>query len=158
MEFCNRKQITTRSIQRLTKIILHRISSVVWSAEFPTRNLDSNQNDEESRRLPLSVKRSSNGRVHLVSRFTILRIDLLVPQLAEESVVFWVAFAFKYSNSNPRITIWNRIQLFLIYNRKSSQSLSQSGRVSKRIWHISRKRTEIFIQLRTLLPGRYSCN
>jgi hypothetical protein len=69
-----------------------------------------------------------------------------------------VAFAFKYSNSNPRITIWNRIQLFLIYNRKSSQSLSQSGRVSKRIWHISRKRTEIFIQLRTLLPGRYSCN
>ena len=94
MEFCNRKKIKARSIHQITKIILHRIISVVDRTSFSPETWTRTGHDEESRRLRLSVKRSSNRRVHLVSRFTILRIVLLIPQLAEETVVFWVAIVF----------------------------------------------------------------
>jgi len=83
MEFCNRKKIKARSIHQITKIILHRIISVVDLTSFSPETWARTGHDEESRRLPLSVKRSGNGRVHLVSRFTILRIVPLVPQLVE---------------------------------------------------------------------------
>ena len=68
----------------------HRIIYVVWSTSFLPETWTLTNHDEESRRLALSVKQSRNGRVLFVSRFTILRIVLLVLSLAEELVVFWV--------------------------------------------------------------------
>ena len=70
------------------KIILHRIISVVDLTSFSPETWTLTRHDEESKRVALSVKQSRNGRVFLVSRFTTLRIVLLVVTLAEELVVF----------------------------------------------------------------------
>ena len=112
------------------KIILHRIISVVWSTSFSPETWTLTRHDEESRRLALSVKPSWNGRVQFVSRFTILRIVLLVWTLAEEPVVFWVVFVFNWIII--ALSCWKRVQVsnWIYFNSGNGH---QNGRNKKQI-------------------------
>ena len=95
------------------KIILHRIISAVWSTSFSPETWTLTRNDQESWRLALSVKQSRNRRVHLVSRFTMLKIVLLVWILAEEPDVIWVVLVVK----------WRQIEIIICESLRVIESL-----------------------------------
>ena len=63
----------------------------LWSTNFSAGTWTLTGHDDESRRLPLTVKRSWDERVQFASRFVTSNIVLLVPLPAKEPVVFWVA-------------------------------------------------------------------